>query len=99
MHLKRKYLVLLLLIVAGAFGYYWWSNEYYANYPIVNEKPQGSAIIAFGDSLTYGWGVDKGRDYPTLLSKQLGVEIINKGKPGDTTEDALARIESDVLNL
>ena len=33
----------------------------------------------------------------TYPNKELGITIINKGRAGDTTETALARIEQDVL--
>lgn len=36
--------------------------------------------------------------YPVLLSNMSGIEVINSGISGDTTKDALKRIESDVIS-
>lgn len=58
----------------------------------------GTSVIAFGDSLVAGRGAASGRDFASVLSKRLGVPIINAGHSGDTTRAALARLESDVLS-
>lgn len=63
-----------------------------------NLDTSGTSIIAFGDSLTAGYGGGPGGDYPTKLSATTGIPIINAGVSGDTTESALARIEEDVLS-
>ena len=65
---------------------------------IKNIGSQGSNIICFGNSLTSGVGASPGNDYPSILTKQIDISIINAGKSGDTTEDALKRIARDVLN-
>ena len=62
------------------------------NYPV----PSGN-IIAFGDSLTAGVGATAGRDYVSQLAEALSTSIENEGISGNTTEDALARLESDVI--
>ncbi len=63
-----------------------------------NEKlpaiPAGSTVLILGDSLSYGTGADKGQDYPTLLAKSSGWDIINAGVPGDTSAQGLARLPS-----
>lgn len=64
---------------------------------VVNNPPAGSNVIAFGDSLTHGDGASAGRDYPAVLSRLAGVKVINRGRPGDTSADGLARLETDVL--
>ena len=44
--------------------------------------------VAFGDSLTAGYGSEKaGADYPTQLGQRLGVPIQNLGVPGETSAD------------
>jgi lysophospholipase L1-like esterase len=53
--------------------------------------------VAFGDSLTAGYGANAGEDYPSRLSSLVGTSIVNAGVSGDTTEAALARVERDVL--
>jgi len=64
---------------------------------IKNIGSQGENIICFGDSMTFGYGVQPGEDYPTALSKLLGKPVINAGVDGDTTNEALLRIKTDVL--
>ncbi|HYH09517.1 MAG TPA: arylesterase [Thermoanaerobaculia bacterium] len=62
-----------------------------------NLESRGTAVIAFGDSLTAGVGASDGNDYVSRVASQTGLDIANAGVSGDTTEDALARIERDVL--
>ena len=62
-----------------------------------NIDSQGKAIVCFGDSITYGIGSDPGCDYPAYLKEILGMEIVNAGLSGDTTQSALNRLERDVL--
>ena len=62
-----------------------------------NLESHGTNIIAFGDSLTAGYGAGPGQDYPANLAKLIGREVINAGVSGDTTDSALARLDPDVL--
>jgi lysophospholipase L1-like esterase len=66
-------------------------------WPVRNERPAGRNVIAFGDSLTQGYGVGAEDGYPAHLSRRLGLPILNAGVSGDTTGDALARLGQDVL--
>lgn len=54
--------------------------------------PQGSTVLILGDSLSYGTGANKGEDYPSLLAKATGWQMLNGGVPGDTSEGGLARL-------
>ncbi len=63
-----------------------------------NLQSRGSNVIAFGDSLTAGYGASAGEDYPSRLSSLIGVQVVNAGVSRDTTEVALARIDNDVLS-
>lgn len=63
-------------------------------------------FVAFGDSLTYGYGVLDHIAYPARLAVELpekspgiGWKIYNRGVNGDTTRDALQRLSYDVLRL
>lgn len=51
-------------------------------------------MLVVGDSVTYGTGASPGEDYPTLLARQTGWNVINAGVPGDTTEGGLKRLPS-----
>ncbi len=58
-------------------------------------------IVAFGDSNTYGQGLPRGEDWPSKLEALLkakghDVRVINAGVSGNTTVDALNRVDSAV---
>ena len=82
-------LIFLLSIIAGCGGINRWE--------IKNSRPEGTNIICFGNSITEGLGASEGCDYPTLLSRRLHLPVINAGVGGDTTEDAIRRLQRDVL--
>lgn len=55
-------------------------------------------ILAFGDSLTAGYGLDAADSFPARLERTLReqgheVEVINAGVSGDTTSGGLARLD------
>lgn len=60
--------------------------------------PDGRKIIvAFGDSLSAGFGAEPGHSFPDYLQKQLDAKklpyrVVNAGVSGETTTDALARV-------
>ena len=64
---------------------------------IKNTDSKGKSIICFGDSITFGYGAEQGEDYPTALAKLLKATVLNAGIDGDTTVEALKRLQSDVL--
>ena len=89
-----KKIAALLIIVAAL----WVGIPLFSPGPDVqNPDPAGRNIICFGDSLTYGTGASEGKDYPSRLAEMVADPVINAGVPGDTTADALARLERDVL--
>ena len=49
-------------------------------------------ILAFGDSLTYGYNAKPAESYPSVLSHLTGYNIINKGILGDTSVDGVKRL-------
>lgn len=59
------------------------------NYPPKGDGP----IVAFGDSLVEGVGATKGNDLVSLLSKKIGEPIENLGVSGNTTAEALSRVD------
>lgn len=54
--------------------------------------PEGSTILALGDSLTAGYGADAEAAYPAVLAGLTGWQIINGGVSGNTSAQALARL-------
>ena len=65
---------------------------------IANLDSKGTHIVCLGDSLTAGEGAERGKDYPSRLAAALKVPVVNSGVSGDTTEEALKRLERDVLD-
>jgi acyl-CoA thioesterase-1 len=71
-----------------------------ANRPLI--KPETIAgkpkIVAFGDSLTAGFGLTENESYPYLLQQKLKAdsydyEVVNAGISGDTSLGGLERID------
>ena len=83
--MKRGALVLLLIVACSPYG------------RVKNLDSRGSAVIAFGDSLTAGYGAAEGEDWPSRLAAATNIAVINAGVNGDTTGSALARLDDDVL--
>ncbi|MEQ1602017.1 MAG: arylesterase [Methylophilaceae bacterium] len=54
--------------------------------------PQGSNVLALGDSVTYGTGAEASESYPELLAAKTGWRVINAGVAGNTSADALTRL-------
>lgn len=88
---KIIYSILACVFIFFLFSYF--SPEKKIN----NFDSGGTDIIAFGDSITAGFGAGEGNDYVSLLSEKIGEPIINSGKNGETTVTALDRID-EVLN-
>ena len=61
----------------------------------MRSAPENSTILAFGDSLTYGFGTRRPEEesYPAVLAKLTGQKVVNAGVNGETTEEGLQRID------
>ena len=62
-------------------------------------------FVGFGDSLTYGYGVENGASFMDRLEialpeafPDINWNIINGGINGHTTREGLSRIKGDVLD-
>ncbi len=55
-------------------------------------------VVFFGNSITAGKGAGVGEDFPSLIGKNLNIPIINTGISGETTQDALKRVNNDVIS-
>lgn len=58
-------------------------------------------IVAFGDSLSAGYGADAGESYPDYLQKELDAagysyRVVNQGISGDTTSGGAERIQQAI---
>lgn len=66
--------------------------------PATKQTDSRAVIIAFGDSLSEGLGVEPGSSFPDLLQRKLDKDgrpfrVVNMGLSGDTTTGGLARLE------
>lgn len=62
---------------------------------IASDRPK---IVAFGDSLTAGFGLTENESYPYLLQQKLNAdgynyEVVNAGVSGDTSLGGLERVD------
>ena len=68
--------------------------------PLRTAAPQ-KMLVCFGDSITAGYGLEQSQAYPADLEALLArrgyaYRVVNKGVSGDTTKDAVARVNSVV---
>lgn len=85
---RRKLLCFCAAILAALVYWLWPGSGRLVNLPPAATGPW----IAFGDSLTEGFGATPGGDYPSQLAKLLGFPIRNLGVSGETSGDGLKRI-------
>lgn len=70
----------------------------------VAEQSYAKTIVALGDSLTAGLGVDETESYPALLESRLtadghSVKVINAGISGETSSGTVSRINWVISSL
>jgi len=65
-----------------------------------DEADNGPKIVCFGNSLTEGYGagtgespIDKNKSYPHYLAEKVNIPVINLGVTGETTADAVKRVD------
>lgn len=56
------------------------------------ELKRDATILAFGDSITYGYGVMQKDSYPAQLQKKTGLHVINAGISGEESSEGLSRL-------
>ncbi|NNK84872.1 MAG: arylesterase, partial [Desulfobacterales bacterium] len=67
-------------------------------------QPTKGTIVAVGDSLTAGLGVDENLAYPSLIEKRLAADglffkVVNAGISGETSSGTLSRINWVISSL
>lgn len=102
--MKQKFLILSLVLITAAFAGCAGSAARQSNgnlaRPMVTPEIRSDRpkIIAFGDSLTAGFGLLEKESMPYLLQEKLAAdgfdyEVVNAGVSGDTTLGGLERID------
>ena len=84
---KHNALITLLLTIFIGFGL-----AACATQPKLPRLAADAVIVAFGDSLTFGTGVEPAQSYPAVLEKMIGRRVVNTGVPGEVTVDGLSRL-------
>lgn len=83
-------LIFIILIVVGINYYKSAQESDVQNFSL----PLDTKVLAFGDSLTVGYGVPADKSYPSILGELLHTTIINEGVTGELSEQGLARLAS-----
>lgn len=56
-------------------------------------------VVCVGDSVTFGWGVAAGEDYPSQVEQRLNINVLNTGVPALKPEHVEAYIQSILENV
>ena len=87
-----SYIKLAIIAVIGILVFNYFNVDDKNDYDGTLALPLNTKILAFGDSLTYGYNVDSDKNYPSVLSNLLQSEVINAGVNGELTKDGLERL-------
>lgn len=82
----KKWMILLGTAVLGLYLFMDKSAD------IKNINNEGAVIVAFGDSLTAGYGAPKGASYPDMLAQKITMPVVNLGLSGETAAHAPTRL-------
>lgn len=72
-------------------------DESSAPHPATSQKDTHPLIVAFGDSLSAGYGTTAGESYPDYLQQELNARgyhyhVVNEGISGNTSKDGIIRL-------
>lgn len=82
----NKYFWVLIIIFAAGWFLFGGKTE------IKNLGNSGQTVVAFGDSLSAGYGAGKDNSYPAVLGRMINRPVVNLGLSGDTAANAPARL-------
>ncbi len=95
-----KHVLIIVIVIISSIGIFLYNKD--VDLKTENKKIQEIGktfkIVAFGDSLTAGYGVKLEESYPAQLEKELkkeniSIEVINMGVSGETTTGGLERVD------
>ena len=98
---RNRWILIFVFLISALGGYFLFFRTSVNSWKIMNHpSPAAGPVVAFGDSLTAGFGSGgPSRDYPSVLSALIGREVVNLGVNGDTVAKAFSRIgELEVLS-
>lgn len=81
----------VILVVILIVYFFFWRGEHITNMP-----PKNDTVVFFGDSFVAGVGATEDNDLPRLIDRAIDQMVLNHGKSGDTTHDALARVDAAI---
>lgn len=98
--MKKRFNILFVLLMVAVFGH-GCDNQKEIITPANEETVQKTSpkrIVALGDSLTAGLGVDPRDSYPALVEKRLkqngyDFQVVNAGVSGETSSGTLSRLD------
>lgn len=98
--MSMKYILIIVLILISTASIFFYNKDTSTNTVDKQLQQMGQTfkVVAFGDSLTAGYGLKLEESYPSILEKELkkvnpNIEIVNMGVSGETTTGGLARID------
>ncbi|MBO5911084.1 MAG: hypothetical protein J6Q05_02695 [Elusimicrobiaceae bacterium] len=83
-----KKIILGVILLMGLFYFVRGGKTNIKNFPNDNRS-----VVAFGDSLTAGYGAPVGSSYPDVLAQKISRPVVNLGVSGETAAAAPARID------
>ena len=85
---KTTFVAILVALILGILIFIKESNND-AEYTMLKDD---AVILAFGDSLTYGFGASEGYSYPDQLQNKTDLRVINAGINGEVTSEGVLRL-------
>ncbi len=86
--MKKIILISVAIFLLFLSGYFLFGRKI----NIKNAPPKNDTIVVFGDSLAQGVGATEGNDISSLIAEKTGKVVLNYGRSGDTTQDAVDRV-------
>ena len=80
---KHSFLLSIVILIASGCG---------EKNSSLSPLSSSSVILAYGDSLTYGYNVNRSESYPAKLEVLTGISVVNSGVSGEVSAQGLKRL-------